>query len=63
MLTVHSRSPDRAVRCFYTCEIILSHLLVPARGEDKKQLHAGRDVIEIINNFTMSHLNVFTILG
>ena len=29
--------------CFYPCEILLSHIPIPARGKDKKeQLHLGR---------------------
>ena len=28
-------------RCFYPCELILSHIPVPARGKDKKQRTAS----------------------
>ena len=31
-----SRTPDRDFRCFYPCEIILSHTPVPALGKGKK---------------------------
>ena len=37
-----SRIPDRDFRRFYPCEIILSHIRVPARGKDKKQTAARR---------------------
>ena len=37
-----SLQPDRDFRCFYPCEIFLSHILIPALGKDKKeQPHAG----------------------
>ena len=32
-----SRTPDRDFRCFCPCEIILSHIPVPARGKDKNR--------------------------
>ena len=32
----YSHTPDRDFRCFYTCEIIQSHILGPACGKDKK---------------------------
>ena len=32
---VFSCTSDRNFRCFYTCEIILSHIPVPAHGKDK----------------------------
>ena len=38
-----SCTPVREFRCFYTCEIILSQIPIPAQGKDKKgQPHAGR---------------------
>ena len=30
------RKPDRDFRCFYPCDIILSHIPIPACGQDKK---------------------------
>ena len=47
---IFSRTPDRDFRCFYTCEIILSHIPVPASGKHKKeQPHAGRtSILDII---------------
>ena len=32
-----SRTPDRDFHCFQWCEIILSHIPVPARGKDKNE--------------------------
>ena len=41
-----SRTPDRNTNCFYPCEIILSHIPVPARGKDKnEQPHVNRTSI------------------
>ena len=42
-----SRTPDRDFRCFYPCEIFLSHTPIPALGKDIKRTaarrpHAGR---------------------
>ena len=39
-----SRTPDRDFRCVYPCEIFLSHIPVPALGENKKneQPHSCR---------------------
>ena len=31
----YSRTPDRDFRCFYPCEIFLSHTPLPALGKDK----------------------------
>ena len=31
-----SRTPDRDFRCFYPCEMFLTHTSVPALGKDKK---------------------------
>ena len=37
-----SRTTDRDSRCFYPCEIILSHISVSAHGKDKnEQSHIG----------------------
>ena len=44
-----SRTPDRDLNCFSLCEIFLSHIPVPARGEKKRTAarrpHAGRTSI------------------
>ena len=32
----YSHTPDRDFRCFYPCEITLSHKAVPVCGKDKK---------------------------
>ena len=63
-----SRTPDRDFRCFYPCEIFLSHKPIPALGKDKKnkQPHSGRtsirDVIVMTNDITITHLSVSRIL-
>ena len=37
-----SRTPDQHFRCFYSCEIILSHIPIPALRKDKNgKPHAG----------------------
>ena len=55
--TSFSCTPDRDFRCFYPCEIFLSHIPVTALGKDKKRIaachpHAGgtslRDVIVML---------------
>ena len=44
--SVFSCTPDRNFRCFNPCEIILSHIPVPAHGKDKnEEPHAGRTSI------------------
>ena len=35
-----SRTPDLDFRCFYPCEIFLSHTPIPALGKDKKRTAA-----------------------
>ena len=37
-----SRTPDRHFRCFYPCEIVLSHTPIPAIGKYKKNRTAAR---------------------
>ena len=40
-----SRTPDRDFLCFYPCEIILSHIPVPAHGKDKKRTITRRPAL------------------
>ena len=49
-----SRTPDRDFRCFYPCEIFLSHTPIPALGKGKKRTaarhpHVGRmSILDVI---------------
>ena len=48
--TIIFRAPDRNVRYFYPCEVILHHTPIPALEKDKKRIaacrpHAGRTSI------------------
>ena len=47
---IYSHTPDRDFCCFYPCEIILSHIPVPAREKGKnrtaaRRQYAGRTLI------------------
>ena len=64
---IHSCTPDRDFRCFYPCEIFLSHTPIPVLAKDKKQTatrwpHAIRDVIVILkwcHNVTFQRIQKF----
>ena len=49
--TEDSRTPDRDFRCFYPCEIFLSHTPIPALGKDKlEDLKVLRRSPDLLNN-------------
>ena len=39
--TMFSCTPDQEIRDYYPCEVILSHMPVPACGKDKKNSHVS----------------------
>ena len=56
-----SRTPAWDFRCFYPSEIILSHILVPACGKDKKYSHVAYQIKgnEAYNNILANILLLF----
>ena len=45
-----SRTPDRYFRCFYPCEIFISHKLIPALRKDKKRTAARWLHVELLRH-------------